>query len=159
MISLSISVRRTSRRWMATWSSPGCSDWPNWEYSYCLSSSAKVMARPLTVAATPAGAERLQAENASSRRGATRKRRMGSFHFNRARGASRRAWPSGIGSRGYNRRMRYLVVVSAGLAAFALASLADVTTVEQIICKVNGEIITNLDLDHDRADLEKQLRT
>ncbi len=54
--------------------------------------------------------------------------------------------------------MRYLVVVVAGLAAFAFASLADVVTVEQIICKVNGEIITNLDLAHDRADLEKQLR-
>jgi peptidyl-prolyl cis-trans isomerase SurA len=54
--------------------------------------------------------------------------------------------------------MRYLVVVVAGLAAFAFASLADVVTVEQIICKVNGEIITNLDLDRDHADLEKQLR-
>jgi len=54
--------------------------------------------------------------------------------------------------------MRYLVVVVAGLAAFALASLADVTTVEEIVCKVNGEIVTNLDLAHDRANLEKQLR-
>jgi peptidyl-prolyl cis-trans isomerase SurA len=54
--------------------------------------------------------------------------------------------------------MRYLVVVVAGLAAFALASLADVVTVEQIICKLNGDIITNIDLEHDRADLEKQLR-
>ncbi len=54
--------------------------------------------------------------------------------------------------------MRYLVVVVAGLAAFALAALADVTTVEEIVCKVNGEIITNLDLAHDRANLEKQLR-
>ena len=54
--------------------------------------------------------------------------------------------------------MRYLLV-AAGLAAFALASLADVVTVEQIVCKVNGEIITNLDLDHDRADMEKQVRS
>ena len=53
--------------------------------------------------------------------------------------------------------MRYLVVV-AGLVAFAIASQADVVTVEQIICKLNGDIITNLDLEHDRADLEKQLR-
>jgi peptidyl-prolyl cis-trans isomerase SurA len=60
---------------------------------------------------------------------------------------------------GYNRYMRYLVVVVAGLAAFALASQADVVTIEQIIAKVNGDIITNIDLDHDRADLEKQLRT
>ncbi len=59
---------------------------------------------------------------------------------------------------GYNRVMRYLVVVLAGLAAFALASQADVVTVEQIICKLNGDIVTNIDLDHDRADLEKQLR-
>src|ERR1700692_927109 len=60
---------------------------------------------------------------------------------------------------GYNRRMRYLVVVVAGLVAFALASQADVVTVEQIVCKLNGDIITNIDLDHDRADLEKQLKT
>src|ERR1051326_1118688 len=60
--------------------------------------------------------------------------------------------------RGYNLPMRYLVVVLAGLAAFAFGLLADVVTVEQIVCKVNGEIVTNIDLDHDRADLEKQLR-
>jgi peptidyl-prolyl cis-trans isomerase SurA len=54
--------------------------------------------------------------------------------------------------------MRYLVVVLAGLAGFTVASQADVVTVEQIIAKVNGEIITNIDLDHDRADLEKQLK-
>jgi peptidyl-prolyl cis-trans isomerase SurA len=53
--------------------------------------------------------------------------------------------------------MRYLLV-AAGLAAFAIASLADVVTVEQIVCKVNGEIITNVELDHERADLEKQVR-
>ena len=54
--------------------------------------------------------------------------------------------------------MRYLVVVVAGLVAFAIASQADVVTIEQIVCKLNGDIITNLDLEHDRADLEKQLR-
>jgi len=54
--------------------------------------------------------------------------------------------------------MRYLVAILAGLAAFTVASLADVVTIEQIIAKVNGEIITNVDLDHDRADLEKQLK-
>jgi parvulin-like peptidyl-prolyl isomerase len=54
--------------------------------------------------------------------------------------------------------MRYLVVV-AGLVAFGLASQADVVTIEQIICKVNGDIITNVDLDHDLAGYEKQLRT
>lgn len=59
---------------------------------------------------------------------------------------------------GYNRKMRYLLVVGAGLMAFTLASLADVVTVEQIVCKLNGDIITNIDLEHDRADLEKQLR-
>jgi peptidyl-prolyl cis-trans isomerase SurA len=53
--------------------------------------------------------------------------------------------------------MRYLVVV-AGLVAFAIASQADVVTIEQIICKLNGDIITNIDLEHDRAELEKQLR-
>ena len=59
---------------------------------------------------------------------------------------------------GYNRTMRYLGLVAAGLASFTVASLADVVTVEQIICKVNGEIVTNIDLEHDRADLEKQYR-
>jgi parvulin-like peptidyl-prolyl isomerase len=54
--------------------------------------------------------------------------------------------------------MRYFVVVAAGLAAFALASLADVVTIEQIVCKVNGDIVTNIELEHDRADLEKQLK-
>jgi len=31
-------------------------------------------------------------------------------------------------------------------------------TIEQIVCKVNGDIVTNIELDRDRADLEKQLR-
>jgi peptidyl-prolyl cis-trans isomerase SurA len=53
--------------------------------------------------------------------------------------------------------MRYVVIV-AGLVAFVLASQADVVTIEQIICKVNGDIITNMDLDHDRVEFEKQLR-
>jgi len=46
--------------------------------------------------------------------------------------------------------MRHLVVV-AGLAAFTTALLADIATIEQIIAKVNGEIVTNIDLDHGRA--------
>jgi peptidyl-prolyl cis-trans isomerase SurA len=54
--------------------------------------------------------------------------------------------------------MRYLVVL-VGLVAFALASQADVVTIEQIICKLNGDIITNIDLEHDRVDLEKQYRS
>ena len=55
--------------------------------------------------------------------------------------------------------MRYLGVLAAGLAAFTVSLLADAVTVEQIVCKLNGDIITNIDLDHDRADLEKQLRS
>ena len=55
--------------------------------------------------------------------------------------------------------MRYLGLVAAGLASFTIASLAEVVTVEQIVCKVNGEIVTNIDLEHDRTDLEKQYRT
>ena len=54
--------------------------------------------------------------------------------------------------------MRYLVVVVAGLVAFAFGSRADVVTIEQIIAKVNGDIITNIDLEHDQTDLEKQYR-
>ena len=54
--------------------------------------------------------------------------------------------------------MRYLAVLVAGLIGFTIGLQADAVTVEQIICKVNGDIVTNVDLDHDRADLEKQLR-
>ena len=54
--------------------------------------------------------------------------------------------------------MRYLAVLVAGIIGIAIGLQADAVTVEQIICKVNGDIITNVDLDHDRADLEKQLR-
>jgi len=54
--------------------------------------------------------------------------------------------------------MRYLGVLAAGLIAFVIASQAGVVTVEEIVCKLNGDIITNIDLDHDRADMEKQLR-
>ncbi len=54
--------------------------------------------------------------------------------------------------------MRYLVVLVAGLIGFAIGVQADAVTIEQIVCKVNGDIVTNVDLDHDRADLEKQLR-
>jgi len=53
--------------------------------------------------------------------------------------------------------MRYVVVL-AGLVAFVLASQADVVTIEQIVAKVNGDIITNIDLQHDRAEMEKQMR-
>jgi len=54
--------------------------------------------------------------------------------------------------------MRDLVVLVAGLIGFAIGLQADAVTIEQIICKVNGDIVTNIELDHDRADLEKQLR-
>ncbi len=54
--------------------------------------------------------------------------------------------------------MRYLVVLVAGLIGFAIGVRADAVTVEQIVCKVNGDIVTNVDLNHDRTDLEKQLR-
>jgi peptidyl-prolyl cis-trans isomerase SurA len=54
--------------------------------------------------------------------------------------------------------MRNLALVVAGLVAFVAASQADVVTIEQIICKLNGDIVTNIDLDHDRADLEKSMR-
>lgn len=50
--------------------------------------------------------------------------------------------------------MRYLSLLLLGSSAFA----ARVDVVEEIVCKVNGDIITHNDLDHDRKQLEQQLR-
>jgi parvulin-like peptidyl-prolyl isomerase len=50
--------------------------------------------------------------------------------------------------------MRYLSLLLLGSSAFA----ARVDVVEEIVCKVNGDIITRKDLDHDRKQLEPQLR-
>jgi parvulin-like peptidyl-prolyl isomerase len=50
--------------------------------------------------------------------------------------------------------MRYLSLLLLGSSAFA----ARVDVVEEIVCKVNGDIITHNDLDHDRKQFEQQLR-
>jgi parvulin-like peptidyl-prolyl isomerase len=50
--------------------------------------------------------------------------------------------------------MRFLSLLLLGSSAFA----ARVDVVEEIVCKVNGDIITRNDLDHDRKQLEQQLR-
>ncbi|HLH43163.1 MAG TPA: peptidyl-prolyl cis-trans isomerase [Bryobacteraceae bacterium] len=50
--------------------------------------------------------------------------------------------------------MRSFAVLILCLPAFA----ARVDVVEEIVCKVNGDIITRNDLDHDRKQLEQQLR-
>src|SRR5437660_12222952 len=46
----------------------------------------------------------------------------------------------------------------AGLAAAGLASAAEITVIDEIIAKVNGEIITRGDYDRTRKQLEASLR-
>src|SRR5579875_1629089 len=41
----------------------------------------------------------------------------------------------------------------------AAASAADVTTIEEIVCKVNGDIITRSELEKDRKDAEAEFRS
>jgi peptidyl-prolyl cis-trans isomerase SurA len=53
--------------------------------------------------------------------------------------------------------MRYLLLF-AGLAPVTAAFGADVTVVEEIVCKVNGDIITRGEMDKDRRDMEAEFR-
>jgi parvulin-like peptidyl-prolyl isomerase len=50
--------------------------------------------------------------------------------------------------------MRYLSLVLLSSSMFA----ARVDTIDEIVCKVNGDIITRNDLDHDRKQLEEAIR-
>jgi peptidyl-prolyl cis-trans isomerase SurA len=50
--------------------------------------------------------------------------------------------------------MRYWLVFLSGVFAFG----ADVTVVEEIVCKVNSEIITRTELEKDRRDAEAEFR-
>jgi peptidyl-prolyl cis-trans isomerase SurA len=50
--------------------------------------------------------------------------------------------------------MRYFLLIVGMVPAFA----ADVTVVEEIVCKVNGDIITRGELEKDRRDLENEFR-
>lgn len=53
--------------------------------------------------------------------------------------------------------MRYQLVL-VGLAAAGLASAAEITVIDEIIAKVNGDIITRSDYDRSRKQLEAGLR-
>ena len=53
--------------------------------------------------------------------------------------------------------MRYLLLF-ASLAPVTAAFGADVTVVEEIVCKVNGDIITRGEMDKDRRDMEAEFR-
>ena len=57
----------------------------------------------------------------------------------------------------YNREMKSCAVVLL-LAGFATAADLPVSVVEEIVCKVNGDIITRTELEHDRRDAEAELR-
>jgi parvulin-like peptidyl-prolyl isomerase len=55
--------------------------------------------------------------------------------------------------------MRYqLVCLGVACAIGSNAFAADVTVLEEIVCKVNGDIITRTQLEHDRKDAENELR-
>src|SRR4051812_3534292 len=59
--------------------------------------------------------------------------------------------------RGYNNGMR-LHFVLAGIAAAGLASAAEITVLEEIVAKVNGEIITRGDIERTRKQMEATMR-
>lgn len=49
-------------------------------------------------------------------------------------------------------------LLCVGVAFFSTAYAADVTVVEEIVCKVNGDIITRTELEKDRKDAENEFR-
>jgi peptidyl-prolyl cis-trans isomerase SurA len=51
-----------------------------------------------------------------------------------------------------------LPLILAGIAAAGLASAAEITVVEEIVAKVNGEIITRGDIEHTRKQMEATMR-
>jgi len=51
-----------------------------------------------------------------------------------------------------------LPLILAGIAAAGLASAAEITVIEEIVAKVNGEIITRGDLERSRKQMESTLR-
>src|SRR5258708_15836840 len=57
----------------------------------------------------------------------------------------------------YNQDMRYSLV-AGGVCAAVLAFGADVRVVEEIVCKVNSDIITRSELEKDRKQAESELR-
>lgn len=58
----------------------------------------------------------------------------------------------------YNRSMRKLVVWACASTLIGSAMAADVTIVEEIVCKVNSSIVTRTDLERDRRDAEAEFR-
>jgi peptidyl-prolyl cis-trans isomerase SurA len=63
-------------------------------------------------------------------------------------------WPA---AQSYNLRMR-CKLIWAGVLVSAAAMAADVTVMDEIVCKVNGDIITRSELERDRRVMEGELR-
>ena len=59
--------------------------------------------------------------------------------------------------KGYNYAMRHHLLFLS-LAATGLASAAEITVIDEIIAKVNGEIVTRGDYERTRKQLEASLR-
>ena len=57
-------------------------------------------------------------------------------------------------------RLRHLPLglIAVGLVSASLASAADISVIDEIICKVNGEIVTRNDYDRTRKQMEASLR-
>lgn len=53
--------------------------------------------------------------------------------------------------------MRYQLIVAGALVS-AMAMAADVTVMDEIVCKVNGDIVTRSELERDRRQMEAELR-
>ena len=51
-----------------------------------------------------------------------------------------------------------LPLILAGIAAAGLASAAEITVIEEIVAKVNGEIITRGDIERTRKQMEATMR-
>jgi peptidyl-prolyl cis-trans isomerase SurA len=60
-----------------------------------------------------------------------------------------------FGARRYNENMKFLSIL---LLSGGFANAADVSVMEEIVCKVNGDIITRTELERDRKQLESEFR-
>src|ERR1043166_2364754 len=60
-----------------------------------------------------------------------------------------------FGGRRYNENMKFLSIL---LLSGGFANAADVSVMEEIVCKVNGDIITRTELERDRKQLESEFR-
>jgi peptidyl-prolyl cis-trans isomerase SurA len=66
--------------------------------------------------------------------------------------------PRGVNAVQYNDEMKIWITLLLLVAGFVTAADVPVTVMEEIVCKVNGDIITRTELERDRRDAEAELR-